>query len=391
MNRITKFSVLCLLVATASLHAQEKKESGFDVSKFMKRLDTNGNGKVDPSEVKDERTRGFLRKAGVDPSKPISIDGFAKKIKKQRSDKASKSSSLQQSPGFGVDREDSGNAMSFAVSDEERAPAKRTRGSRQYSDGAVKMLEWTLNKYDKNKDGKLDANEVSKGRWADPPAKDSDKNKDGQLSRTELLERYQQREDRKEKEKKRSSSRSSSSSRSKDRSRKETGSRRVSSRKESASKSGGSADEREKARKVRKGYESYVDGVFKRYDKNKNGQLEKSEIAEMRKKPDMAIDSDKDKQISRSELLDSYLKNAGVSSNKDNSSSTAKKKSGKLTSSSPSNAGSRPQLTSKDKNRNGQIEMSEFATEWNLAKVEEFYAKDKNRDGVITASEWNQK
>ena len=390
MKNSIPLSICVVLLACGALVAQDKKKSGFDVSKFLKRLDTNKNGKVEPSEVKDDRTRGFLQKAGVDTSKSISISGFAKKIEKQKA-KRKNPNSGQKTSGFTVDREEAGSTLAFTVSDDERAPVAKSSGrSRSYSEGATKMMEWTLKKYDKNNDGKLDANEIKAGRWSDPSAKDSDKNRDGSLSRTELLARYQDREDKKAKAKEKSSRRSRfrSSGRSSD-SKSKTSSRKRSS--DSKSSKERSSSDRGK-RDVRKGYESYVDGLFKSYDKNKNGQLEKDEIEKMRKKPDMKADINKDKQISKSELLDSYLEKAGVKTSGGKSDSKSDRRSGaRKESSSNSNKNSRPQLTSKDTNKNGQIEMSEFASNWTLEKVEEFYAKDKNRDGIITASEWNKK
>lgn len=44
----------------------------------------------------------------------------------------------------------------------------------------------------------------------------------------------------------------------------------------------------------------------------------------------------------------------------------------------------------KDANGDRQVEMSEFASEWNQEKVEEFYALDRNGDGAITLAEFNR-
>lgn len=373
-------AILALLSFTEQSQAQDKKKPAFNVEKFLKRLDANQNGKVEPSEIKDDRTRGFLEKAGVDTSKPISIKNFSRKIKKQRDARANPNSS-QKTMGFAVDdsdREDEGNSMGFAVSDEERQPAERSR-TRQFSPGAKKMLEWVMTNYDKNKDGKIDKNEIKAARWSDPPAEDSDTNKDGSLSRTELLIRYQNREDAKEKRKK-----STDKRRSRSRSTRTSESGRTSS----SSKTKNSKGDRD----VRQGYENYANGLFKRYDKDKDGFLDAKEIEDMRRKPDMAADANKDKKISKDELVESYLEKAGQGGkSKARSSRGFSKKSDRSSSTSSSNPKVRPQLTSKDVNRNGQIEMSEFAKEWTVDTVKDFYDKDKNKDGVITAKEWNGK
>ncbi len=387
-TNISLFLISFMAIASISgiASAQDKKKPAFNVKKFLSRLDTNQNGKVEPSEIPDDRTRGFLEKAGVDPSKPISISNFSKEIEKKRDDR-NKPGSSQQSLGFAVDngdREESGNTQGFSVSDEERAPVERAR-TQQFSAGAKKMLDWVLSNYDKNKDGKLDKNEIKSGRWSDPPASDSDTNKDGSLSRTELLIRYEKREDEKEKKEKGRTER-------RDRSRREQSSSRDTKSKgsTSGSKSGASTGKRD----VRKGYESYVDGLFKTYDKDKNGSLDSKEIEGMRRKPDMAADKDEDKKISKSELLESYLEKSGQGGSKKGGDSSKKRSDSKSASNSipsSSNLKVRPPLTDKDKNRNGQIEMSEYADTWTVETVKEFYEKDKNKDGVITSAEWNAK
>jgi Ca2+-binding EF-hand superfamily protein len=136
--------------------------------------------------------------------------------------------------------------------------------------------------------------------------------------------------------------------------------------------------------------------LFKRYDKDKDGFLDAKEIEDMRRKPDMAADANKDKKISKDELVESYLQKAGQGGkSKDRGSRRGMSKKSSQSSSSQGMSGAssnpkvRPPLTDKDVNRNGQIEMSEFAKEWTVDTVKDFYAKDKNKDGVITAKEWN--
>lgn len=392
--------IVCGLFAPEPVSAQDKKEKkrSFDIENFLKRLDANQNGKVEPGEIKDERTKSFLKKAGADPSKPITIKSFSKKISKKRKERDNPKAA-QRSTGFAVTDEERtesmGDTPGFAVSDEEREPAKDAR-NRKFSDGAKKMLDWVLNNYDKNKDGKIDAQEIKAGRWADPPAHVSDTNKDGSLSRMELLVRYQAREDSKNKSdrgKGKSRDDRRSSFRERSRSSSSNSSSRSSSRKSTESRSGSERSGRD----VRKGYESYVNGLFKNYDKNNDGVLDKDEIEEMRRKPDMKADADGDKKISKNELIDSYLEKAGHKTGKKSasrssaSSSRSKSNSRSKPSSSVASGspGSRAPLTSKDKNKNGQIEMSEYESNWTTKKIEEFHKKDKNNDLVITREEWD--
>jgi hypothetical protein len=48
-------------------------------------------------------------------------------------------------------------------------------------------------------------------------------------------------------------------------------------------------------------------------------------------------------------------------------------------------------LSKLDKDSDNQVQMHEFASEWDDVKLKEFYAIDKNRDGVITPAEWKAK
>ena len=391
MNRSIKvslcvFAFLAITSVCGFADAQDKKKPSFNVKNFLKRLDSNQNGRVDPGEIKDDRTREFLRKAGVDPSKPINISKFSTSIKKKRKERGS---SVQMTEGFAVDSEDRDeveNSPGFAVGDDERQPVTRTK-TPKFSEKAKQTLEWTLNRYDKNKNGKIDANEIKEGRWADPPILSSDTNKDGVLNSTELLVRYQKREDEKEKR---------SQSRSKKRDSRDSRRNRDGNRDRNRDSSTGAEKpgNRTGNQDVRKGYENYVNGLFKRYDKNGDGSLDESEVEAMRRKPKANTDANKDGKISNEELLNSYLESTGQAGSKESKKvGVSKGRSGAFSKnrSGSSNTGNRPPLTSKDKNKNGQIEMSEFTDKWTTDSVKEFYSKDKNKDGIITAAEWNAK
>ena len=395
MNRSIKvslcvFAFLAITSVCGFADAQDKKKPSFNVKNFLKRLDSNQNGRVDPGEIKDDRTREFLRKAGVDPSKPINISKFSTSIKKKRKERGS---SVQMTEGFAVDSEDRDeveNSPGFAVGDDERQPVTRTK-TPKFSEKAKQTLEWTLNRYDKNKNGKIDANEIKEGRWSDPPILSSDTNKDGVLNSTELLVRYQKREDEKEK---RSQSRSKKRD-SRDSRRNRDGNRdRNRDRNRDSSTGAEKPGNRTGNQDVRKGYENYVNGLFKRYDKNGDGSLDEAEVEAMRRKPKANTDANKDGKISNEELLNSYLESTGKADSKESKKvGVSKGRSGAFSKnrSGSSNPGNRPPLTRKDKNKNGQIEMSEFTDKWTTDSVKEFYSKDKNKDGIITAAEWNAK
>jgi len=303
---IATFSIL-LLFTGESLHGQDKKSQdrvSFDFKKFLKRLDADDNGTLESSEITDDRTRAFLRKAGADLSKPLHIKTFVKAQKEGRSDrkKSKGSSASQKTSGFAVadDERDepSGDSRRFAVLETERGLVEQGQ-NREYSDGSRKMLAWVLKNYDKNDDGKIDAQEIKAARWADPPASESDTNGDGSLSKSELLNRYQNRED-----KKNGKSKSSGGDRKDDR---EPSKSDKSSPSNKSSRSDSSSTGN---RDVRKGYESYVAGIFKSYDKNSDGELDPEELKKMRRKPEKSVDANGDMMISQSELLESYLAKA---------------------------------------------------------------------------------
>ena len=389
--QIAVFSIL-VLVTGISVHGQDKKSQrkpSFDVKKFLKRLDVNDNGVVEKSEITDDRTKSFLKKSGADLSKPINIKSFVKKQKEDREERKNRksSSSKQLTSGFAVADSErdvpAGDSRGFAVSDEERAPVTNAL-SREFSDGTKKMLSWVLNNYDKNGDGIIDAKEIKAARWADPPANESDTNGDGSLSKLELLVRYQNREDWKSEKRKNSGYSDRDYDRGRDRDRSKSEKYRKSSRSDSASTGN---------RDVRKGYESYVEGIFKSYDKNSDKLLDEKELEKMRRKPDKSVDTNGDKKISQEELLESYLEKANQSSNRKSSSKsrTSTSSTRSTVSAGSSSPDARSPLTNRDKNKNGQIEMAEYESDWTVEKIEEFYKKDKNRDGVITRKEWEAK
>ena len=63
-----------------------------------------------------------------------------------------------------------------------------------------------------------------------------------------------------------------------------------------------------------KGYRKYVLGLFKTYDDDSSGELDAEEMAEMRRKPDMAADSNADGEISVKELTAFYISKANPKS-----------------------------------------------------------------------------
>jgi len=205
---------------------------------FLQRLDANGDGTVDPSEI-PERMRPFMgrigERMGFDPSKPISIEELRRKSEQNnqggdnsgqdnKSDsKSSESSEKTESeplvPGFGVeielppvpgfdvamtsepaksessdnrdrgeqrsrdwgDRSDDEDSSDSSTSSYE-SPANENELNARYRRFAESMLQ----RYDTNGDGQLDKSEWSNMRGA---PEENDANGDGIITIEELTAR----------------------------------------------------------------------------------------------------------------------------------------------------------------------------------------------------------
>ena len=179
---------------------------GFDPSSFISRMDRNGNGNIDPDEMEGPARFMLERMArnnpSIDISKPIPISAITEAMASFRRDRGEggawggdspwggsggeESVSLEDRvlvPGFGVKRDLSpvpgfgANPFKFAIKVEEqdlREAAER------------------IQRYDRNRDGTLDANEIREGRFSDD-AMTFDQNGDGKLTRDELAVRYAKR------------------------------------------------------------------------------------------------------------------------------------------------------------------------------------------------------
>ncbi|MEM7785946.1 MAG: hypothetical protein AAF623_21535, partial [Planctomycetota bacterium] len=286
--------------------------------------------------------------------------------------------------------------------------ASSSSGSKKVSDNIMERVEGTLVRYDKNKNGRLDPDEIKRARWGNPSPEDSDLNKDGNLSKSELVKRYQSREDyyRKNSSERSKSSSSASKSKSRSGSSSSTTARRGSSsysstststRNSRSSSSSSSSSSKSSASDNRDKYLRYAKNLIESYDKDEDGKLSKEEIGKMRRPP-VGADVNKDGFVTESELIDNLTGQTSKSSSSKPPSSDAKSSS--KTSSYRSRSGSRSSrsrfsssssMDSLDKNADKQIQMHEFSDEWTDEIVAEFFAIDKNRDGVISLKEWAEK
>ncbi len=423
LKAMTMVCVFSVAASSAWAQDNDRRRSGrssFDIESYLNQRDTNKNGRLDRNEFSEGgRTERFLKGMGIDTSSSsISIKKIVAKAagdRKKMEEKQNSNDPMNSGPkvpGFGVN---DGVAPRPTFGAADVAPL-----TTKFSDKVIADVDQTLARYDRNKDYRLDRDEIRRARWGSPSPADSDTNGDGKLSRTELLNRYYLREqysrdaksksesakDKKVEDSRRSgdrrrftsssannstsrsygSPRSSSSSRGSTRSSSRTSPTRITSKTVGASP----ADDRSK-------YENYVSGLMKNYDKDNDGKLSKTEIKSMRRPP-TAADSDKDGFISKDELIDSL---SGKNKKTATATTTTKAKTDSKSSRSGSksysssrksrSSGRSGSFSSLDKDQDNRVEMHEFSTEWDDKKVEEFYEKDKNGDGVITAKEWSAK
>lgn len=403
------FSIVAVLMLGAAAEAQQ-----FKLEDYLKRKDVNRNGRVEPEEMSDN-TRGFLRKMGFDTNKSISISKIVSKANNDRKEataKAAQKNRVRKVPGFGVEKTTESDGVSrFGAYDSKRSSSSKPK----YSDGVMKQVSDTLGRYDRNKDGTLDRDELRNARWGSPPPEQSDTNKDGRLTKDELAKRYASREqyyrsrsssssrsdrerelakrkeaeDRARREKERARYRSTSPSTSSRSSYRPTSS---SSRPSSSSSSSSSSGSQEK-------YEKYAESLISQYDQDKDGKLSQDETKKMRRPP-AGADADKDGFITKSEMVGSLsgtnkatasAKSEQSSDKNGKSSSRSSRDRSSYTRSSSSRPGSSTSFEKLDADADRHVQMHEYAKKWDDKTVEEFYEKDKNGDGVITLREWTGK
>lgn len=403
-----------LLVVDALAQRKSSRSGSLGMTQILQSLDTNRNGMLDANEA-NGRTKDFVRRAGLDPGKTHSIAAIAKALNgKNKNDKKAKANGKtaggapRKVPGFGVESTKMG-VKDFSPSGEERMSVEAMNV--KFGDSVMAQVERTMKRYDNDKNGMIDPVEQKRTRWTNPSADVSDMNKDGNLSRLELAYRYKQREDDAAKRKTSKSSSSRRASISSSRGKSTSSSTRGSSRFSRGTSPGRTSSSRSSSRGSRgtpnpagntntakrfdstksDAYRKYAEGLFKNYDKNKDGRLSKDELGEMRRPPKNA-DANKDGFVDKNELIASVTRKSGGSGG--SASSSAGKASAALDSKRRSPKKTYNESDSvfggRDANNDGQLQMSEYTEQWTQELVEEFRGKDINDDGVITAKEWNK-
>ena len=178
---------------------------GFDPTFILQRMDRNGNGRLDPDEI-DDRAKGMLNRfaPGIDTSKPVKFEDVRQKFREarearerggdrggRRGDRGGDREANEQTPtieplvpGFGEEvvlepvPAFGGSGAFFAVSIVKADEAEADR---------------TLDRYDRNRNGRLEREEIRNARWIYGDPNIYDQNGDGSLSKRELAVRYAKR------------------------------------------------------------------------------------------------------------------------------------------------------------------------------------------------------
>ena len=384
-----------------------ESRGGGDPAAFLKQLDKNGNGTIDPDEVNSRMKKmidGMAQRANLDPSKPMPVDKLIEAMKagpNAPSDSADKTMKPEESSGTTPAASGKTHAVAGFGGDDKTPKAAgfgtplagTTSSQKTYSREVTDYVDRMLRDYDTNKDNVLDTDEMKNVRWQSDP-KESDLNKDGKLDKHELLERIA----------KRSAGNSSNS-----------GDRRGGP--------GGppSAPVSAEAVELAK-FKDFAKGYIKQRDLDTSGMLERAkgewdEVSSENKK----ADSNGDGVITVDELafkLASYGKsdsgppktassggppsgspppNFGPSRPGFDPSrspgSSAKVSSGPRKTYRPLSPSERlPKnlpdwFLRSDENEDGQVSMAEYAALWSESKAAEFAGYDLDGDGFVTAKE----
>ena len=456
--RLLTITGSCLLVTLIAANVSAQPPGGFrggwgggdrgggggesGASSFLSRLDENGNGMIDPSE--SQGRMGFLlqrlaeRNPRIDLSRPIPLQTLSAEFERMRSESSSGGGDRGGYRGRNDDDDDDDDRRRsyFSPSNAGAAaleplvpgfgeimelPPVLGFGVRDdffsvpIDDDDREEAEEDLERYDRNRDGAIDSEELRRGRWSDNPLV-YDANGDGRLNLSELTAReaYRRQQERGSRGGDRGSSGERGSSAS---------SVRGFGGGPSPGSSGSSGGDRSSA---------MIGMLMQRYDSNGSGVLEKSEWSSFRSDPSSA-DANRDSKISREELTtwlasrmggggrddggrggDSGRSrggdgdrggftgggfggfsgggiggggNDGYANNSDSESAEGPRSYRFLTPAERLPSGVPGWFPASDVNADGQVAMFEFTSNWSQAAVDDFAKFDLDGDGSITADE----
>ncbi|EMI57725.1 proprotein convertase P-domain-containing protein [Rhodopirellula sallentina] len=312
----------------------------------LERLDTNGNGEIEPREV-TPLSRPYLER--ITEARRMSLD------RPNPIDKLQEAARIYYAKQNGVTREEVkpervGALRPFGMSRDEPLVPEFGIGDVKYpyTDRDLDEADRTLRRYDRDRDGSIDRSEARRGDWTHRDPFADDFNRDDRLSRLELAQRYARR---------RMLSNDSSELIQKV--------KRVGNGIEPSKVDSRSGDSRR--RRPRGGSTHWLSSsILGRFDQDRNGKIDRTESVKLGM-PVAEIDIDRDSEISREELHH-YLEQL-------------QEENGGLGEGVPG------WFYERDLDRDRQVSLAEFAPEPTAELVAEFVSWDANDDGLITVAE----
>lgn len=344
------FTVVCLFLGVSLGSAQAQSE-------WVRRLDTNNNGYIEPSELSD-RSRAFFdrfaRDSGIDLNRTNSIarlEAAARRYFESRNRDTSAANGAPQvtSTIKGFDPDEGRLVVPEFGSPQIRYP---------YTKSHLSSAQELLTRYDRNRDGVLTFDEIESTRWRGPSPQDCDLDRDGKLTLIELAQRYSRRDALDKQDEIIRQFAASQTARASSVATGEASSQDVRGSYERGPRSSSQAD---------RGSRALAYSIIERFDSNKNGTLEPREMASVG--IDIAkADYNRDGRVDRNELGDYLFQEMEREGNN-------------MSDLLPT------WFFERDLNGDGQIEMAEFTDQWDANKTDEFAMYDANGDGIITADE----
>ncbi len=444
--RIAIVFVVCLTSFSMTAEAQRgrfnRQQGQQDIAGFLGRLDSNRNGFIEPNEM-SSRTRSYISDLGFNPDSVNRISTIVQKIEKDKEVEVQKRNEQEQKkqlesyrkvPDFSTPPQEKLGVAGFDGDISSMSDAELIK---KFGASAVNQGIGTMTKYDRNKDGAIDEDEQKGAPWGNPSPQESDKNKDGRLSKYEIILRYYEREQAAQKSGGQQQSQqgwvlsgqpgnvvingqpgnpnnSAGNPGNPYRrngyvppnQRRSTGggSNRIPSSGNPSSTISRTVSRPVNTTSSTDRLQRYAQNLVRQYDKNKDGKLDKGELGAMRRPP-VGADINQDGYVT----IDEYVESLSKQSSSRSSSTSSPPEPGNpkivnVENAAPPDRGARGQSRSPrrpsstaapasfdglDANKDGQVQMSEFSSDWDDAKVEEFEAKDVNGDGLITPEEWS--
>lgn len=359
---VLRWSLVCVAALLGNSLSSHQLYAQAGLRESLERLDTNQNGEIEPDEI-TPLARPYLERIMRERRMPIERPNDIERLLDAARIYYAVRNGIS---GRDVRPEGEDSVIPFGPKpNEPLVPAfGLAKVKFPYTQDDLDFADRTMRSHDRNKDGYIDRSEAARNRWTHRSPFLDDLDKDGRLSRLELTQRYARRRllDNSQDEIRQQARRTGNGIR--------PGVPRYRDEREGRDERDGREErrERESSQWWRSGgTRTWLTAtVLSRFDSNRNGRLELQETQSLGI-PSGQIDIDRDGELSREELH-SYLTDLQDAAG-------------------DSSEGLPGWFFELDTNRDQQVAMTEFATEWTSAKLQEFASLDTNGDGLLTSSE----